>query len=146
MLWLLDSNILLRLFHRTDSRHVVVRRALSALWARGDSFAFTSQILGEFWSVCSRPVLARGGFGLALPETDRRTRLIERFYRLLPDTPAVHIEWRRLLVAHNVAGLQTYDARIVATMNVHSVSHLLTLNVADFERYTGISVVAPQEV
>ena len=39
-------------------------------------------------------------------------RLIERFYRFLPDSAAVHAEWRRLLVAHNVAGVQVHDANL----------------------------------
>jgi predicted nucleic acid-binding protein len=146
MLWLLDSNVLIRLPHRPDPFHPVVRQALRALWARGDELCYTSQILGEFWSVCSRPTTARGGLGLTLVETDRRARLIERFYRLLPDTPAVHAEWRGLIVAHSVAGVQTHDARIVAAMKVHGVSHLLTLNVADFARYPGITAQHPQEI
>jgi predicted nucleic acid-binding protein len=146
MLWLLDSNILIRLPHRPDPLHPLIRQGLRRLWARGDRFCYTSQILGEFWSVCTRPATARGGFGLSLAETDRRVRLIERFYRFLPDSAAVHTEWRRLLVAHSVAGVQVHDARLVAAMNVHSVTHLLTLNVPDFARYSGITVVHPHDV
>jgi hypothetical protein len=73
-------------------------------------------------------------------------RLIERFYRFLPDSAAVHAERRRLLVAHSVAGVQVHDARIVAAMNVHGVTHRLTLNVPDFARYPGIIAVHPQDV
>jgi predicted nucleic acid-binding protein len=146
MLYLLDSNVLLRLFHRSDAQYALVRQALAALWARGDRFAFTSQILGEFWSVCTRPTTARGGLGVSLAETDRRVRVIERFYRFLPDTQAVHAEWRRLIVAHAVLGVQVHDARLVAAMKVHGISHVLTLNVADFHRYPDITAVHPQNV
>jgi predicted nucleic acid-binding protein len=146
MLWLLDSNILLRLFHRSDAQHALVRQALAALWARGDRFAFTSQVLSEFWSVCTRPATARGGLGVSLAETDRRVRVIERFYRFLPDTQAIHTEWRRVIVAHAVQGVQVHDARLVAAMNVHGVSHVLTFNVSDFNRYPGIIAVHPLNV
>jgi predicted nucleic acid-binding protein len=146
MLYLLDSNVLLRLLHRLDPLHPIVRQALRTLWARGDRFCYTSQTLGEFWSVCTRPTTARGGFGLTLVETDRRARLIERFYRFLPDSAAVHAEWRRLLVAHAVSGVQVHDARIVAAMNVHGVSHLLTFNVDDFARFPGITAHRPQHI
>jgi hypothetical protein len=37
-----------------------------------------------------------------------------------------------------------HDARLVAAMHVHGVTHLLTLNVRDFARYPGITVVHPQ--
>jgi predicted nucleic acid-binding protein len=146
MLWLLDSNALLRLFHRSDAQHALVRQAMATLWARGDRFAYTSQILGEFWSVCTRPSTARGGLSVSLAETDRRLRVIERFYRFLPDTQAVHAEWRRIIVTHAVMGAQVHDARLVAAMSVHGVTHLLTLNISDFARYPGITAQHPQDI
>lgn len=146
MFYLLDTNILLRLFHRNDPLHPLVRQALSRLRAGGARFCCTSQILGEFWNVSTRPATARGGFGLTVAETDRRVRIVERIYHLLPDAPAVHNEWRRLLVAHVVAGVQVHDARIVAAMNTHGITHLLTLNGADFRRYPGITIQHPQDV
>ncbi len=102
--------------------------------------------MGEFWNVCTRPATARGGFDLGVAETDRRVRVIERFYSLLSDTPAVHTEWRRLLVLHAVAGVQVHDARIAATMNVHGITHILTLNGTDFARYSGITAVHPRDL
>jgi hypothetical protein len=42
-----------------------------------------------------------------------------------------------------VLGVQVHDARLAAAMYVHHVSHILTLNVADFNRFT-VSVVSPQ--
>jgi predicted nucleic acid-binding protein len=146
MLYLLDSNILLRLFHRSDPQHTLVRQALRTLWKRGDRFCYTSQILGEFWNVCTRPGAARGGFGLSVAETDRRTRLIERLYLLLPDTPTVHAEWRRLLVLHAVTGVQVHDTRIAATMSAHGVTHLLTFIGGDFVRFADVTAQHPRDI
>ena len=146
ILYLADSNVLLRLPQRADPLHAVVRAALRTLRSRGDGLCYTSQILGEFWNVCTRPAPARGGFGLQVPEADRRARLIERNYLLLPETPAVHAEWRRLLVVHAVHGVQVHDARVVAAMKVQGVTHLLTFNGADFARYPGIVVHHPSSL
>lgn len=146
MLYLLDSNILLRLYQRNDPLHSLVRHALSTLWSRGDRFYYTSQIVGEFWNVCTRPSAARGGYGLPLPETDRRVRLIERSYRFLPDNATVHADWRRLLVTHAISGVQVHDARIAAAMYVHGVTHLLTFNMRDFARFPGIIAQHPQDI
>lgn len=144
--WLVDTNILVRLAHRPDPLRTVAWQAVRTLWERGARLCYTSQILGEFWNVATRPVAARGGLGLMLAAVDRRARFLERRLVLLPDGLAVHEEWRRLLVAHAVAGVQVHDARLVAMMHVYQVPHLLTFNVTDFRRYPGITVLHPQDV
>ena len=146
MLYLVDSNVLLRLLQRSDPQHTVVRAALRRLKARGDEFCYTSQLLAEFWNVCTRPISARGGFGLSIEETDRRVRLIERHFTLLPDSPTVHVEWRRLLVSQQISGVQVHDARLVAAMKSHQVKHLLTFNSGDFRRYSDIIAEDPHDV
>jgi predicted nucleic acid-binding protein len=72
--------------------------------------------------------------------------LIELKLRLLPDSVAVHQEWRRILVVHNVSGTQVHDARIVAAMRVHGLSRILTFNERDFMRYRDLETVHPRTV
>jgi predicted nucleic acid-binding protein len=146
MLYLADSNFRLRLFHRSDPLHGLVRNGARALRSRGDCLCFTSQVLGEFWNVCTRPVTARGGFGLTVAETDRRMRRLERRFVLLPDTPLVHQQWRGLLVSRSVSGVQVHDTRLVAAMTIYGLTHLLTFNVGDFARFPTIEAVHPQAV
>jgi hypothetical protein len=45
-----------------------------------------------------------------------------------------------------VVGKNAHDARLVAAMNVHGLTQLLTFNNQDFQRYPGISVVTPDDV
>lgn len=78
-------------------------------------------------------------------ETDRRARLIERRYLFLPDSAAVHAEWRRLVLAHSVMGVQVHDARLVAAMNVHGIGQILTMNGADFTRFPRITAIHPRD-
>ena len=54
---------------------------------------------------------------------------------LLPDSPAIHAEWKRLVVQHCVLGSKVHDAKLVATMNVHGIRGILTFNTEDFARY-----------
>ena len=39
--------------------------------------------------------------------------------------------------------MQVHDARLVALMQVHGITHILTLNRADFARYPGIVPIDP---
>ena len=41
-------------------------------------------------------------------------------------------------------GKTTHDARLVAAMNVHGISSILTFNVQDFARYAAKSAVHPE--
>ena len=93
----------------------------------------------------TRPV-ARNGFGLTAAEAEHEVRVIEGGMTLLAESEAVYREWRRIVVQHAVSGVQVHDARLVATMRVHGVRHLLTLNVGDFARYKGITGVHPGDV
>lgn len=67
---------------------------------------------------------------------------------LLPDSPAIYPQWRQFVTTFNVSGVQVHDARLVAAMNVHGVTHILTLNTTDFVRYlpSGIVAVDPTTV
>jgi len=94
---------------------------------------FTSQILGEFWNACTRP-RKQNGFGLSAAETDRVARVIERDFEFLPDNRDVHDRWRQLLVTHSVKGVQVHDARLAASMYVHGIAQLLTINVREHVR------------
>src|SRR5438552_5949766 len=123
-----DTGILLRLVNRADPQHAAVRAAARTLKERGDVLATAPQNIAEFWNVCTRPASARGGFGLSVEETDRRVRLIERVFRVLPEDPEVYFHWRRLVTAHGVSGVQVHDARLVAFMLAHRINHILTLN------------------
>jgi predicted nucleic acid-binding protein len=140
--FLADTNILLRLAEPSDPDYTTVRSAVETLLARGEQLCYAAQNLVEFWSVCTRPI-DRNGFGLSIAETDARAKLIEARFRFLPDSERVHVEWRRLVVQYSVAGVQVHDARLVASMLVHGVPNLLTLNVRDFARYATIVAVHP---
>ena len=142
---LLDSNVLLRWNIRTAPQSQLVIRAVDLLLASGALPCYTSQNLGEFWNVLTRP-LDRNGFGLTPQEADRRARMIENKIPILPDDPAVHLVWRRLLVAHAISGVQVHDARIAAAMNVHGVKRILTLNTRDFARFPSIEAIHPEQV
>jgi predicted nucleic acid-binding protein len=142
---LTDTNILLRLTRRDDPDYAVVRGAAQALRQSGSVLCYTPQNLVEFWNVVTRPK-DRNGFGLSVVEADHEAKLIEGELTLLPDNDQIHRRWRELVVAHRVSGVQVHDARLAAAMQAHGITHLLTLNVQDFVRYSGIKVVHPREL
>ena len=145
MLVLFDSNILLRWQEPDHPDQILVAAAVDRLLISGAAPCYTSQNLGELWNVLTRPT-DRNGFGLTPAQADRRARAIESRISLLPDTPDVHIEWRRLLVDYSISGVQVHDARIAAAMQVHGVKRILTFNSRDFARFTDIEAIHPGDL
>ena len=141
---LVDTNILLRIARRSDPQHKTVDAALGDLAEQGTTLYYTLQNIAELW-IMTRPIV-KNGLGLSAADTDQEVRAIEAGMRLLPDSAAVYQEWRRIVVKHNVSGVRVHDARLAAAMHVHGVSHILTLNAADFSRFDDITVLHPESV
>lgn len=71
---------------------------------------------------------------------------MKRFFAVLAENADVQPEWERLVAEHSVSGKKVHDARLVATMNVHHVSRILTFNTGDFSRYPGLTAIDPLAV
>jgi len=138
--FLLDSNILIRWIKSDDPGAPFVEAALDRLLISNTDLFYTSQNVGEFWNSMTRP-LDRNGYGLSPEQADLRAREIEAAFILLPDHPGVHAEWRHLLVAYRVCGVQVHDARLVASMHAHGVRRILTFNTKDFARFDTVEAV-----
>ena len=141
MIYVADTNFTLRFAHRSDPQHSIVRSAARKLRKDGNEINIIPQTCVEFWNVITRPV-ARNGFGFSVAKADHSLGLIERIFPFLPDESRIYQEWRKLVVDFGVSGVQVHDARIVAAMKTHGVTHILTFNAADFMRYERIGIVA----
>jgi predicted nucleic acid-binding protein len=144
MQYLLDTGILLRLLNRNADQHAETRAAVRLLKQQRHECLTTLQNLCEFWSVCTRPTTARGGLGLSVAATQRRLDAVERLTTILPDSPDTFRHWKTLVATHGVSGVQAHDARLVALMEVHNITSLVTLNPSDFARYPNLQVSTPQ--
>src|SRR5437762_4948763 len=101
MLYFADTNILLRFLNRADPDYTVTRAAVRIIKARGDDVTTAAQNIAEFWNVLTRPVIARGGYGLSVTDAERRLPFIERHFPLLPDHAAAYFEWKRLVLSQD---------------------------------------------
>ncbi len=147
MNYLVDTNILLRLTDRNHPQHSIIRKAIRILRERGDNLYITPQNCAEFWNVATRPS-NKNGFGLDIEKTAKLLRLIERIFPVVSDGKDIYPEWKRLVRDFQVMGVQVHDARLVAAMKIYGLTHILTFNVGDFERYQaeGIEAFSPQDV
>jgi predicted nucleic acid-binding protein len=143
--YLVDTNVLLRMFRQDDPQHLLVRVALDELDRRGIEACFSLQNITEFWNVCTRPA-ERNGYGLTISDTNECVVSIERTMTFLPDNEGVYSIWRRLVTAHQVRGVQVHDARLAAIMQAYGLTYIMTLNQPDFLRYANLQAVHPSQL
>ena len=142
---LVDTNILGRLAQPRHPFHPVTARALDALDDLGHELRVVPQVLYEFWAIATRPI-SENGFGFSIDETKERLQRFKRLFPPLRDERGILEPWEKLVVDYAVKGKPTHDARLVAAMQRHGLTHVLTFNGSDFKRYPGIEVLAPAEV
>jgi predicted nucleic acid-binding protein len=61
-------------------------------------------------------------------------------------TPAIYPAWEALVTQYQVMGKPAHDARLVAAMQAHNLTAILTFDKTGFSRYPGIEVVHPEQV
>ena len=141
-----DSNILLRLVQGSHPHHKQADAALYALRSRGDEPCVVPQVIYEYWTVCTRPAESPNGIGMTVMETASTMRRLRQLFPLYRDERAIFERWEKLVTQHDVKGKNAHDARLVAAMLRHGLTHLLTFNGSHFKRFTEITVLTPSEV
>jgi len=145
MSYLVDTNVLLRSAQPKHPMHKDAVTATLKLKQSGESLCIIPQNLIEFWAVATRPVTANG-LELSVASAAQELKRMKRFFTLRPDTPAIFAKWEKLVVQHQVIGKPSHDARLVAAMLAHQITHILTFNTDDFKRFSGITAVDPTSV
>lgn len=142
---LLDTNVLLRMVEGKYADHETARAAVEALLVAGEEPVIVPQNLYEFWAVATRTRKVNG-LEMPVPKVRGHVDDFRDVFPLLADDPGLPDEWLRLAARHAVAGVNSYDARLVAAMKLHGLTAILTFNGKDFRRYAGIDVLDPAAV
>ena len=145
MNYLLDTNILTRLAEPGHAMHQPAFDAVKRLAHQGHRLHIVPQNLYEFWVVCTRPTNVNG-LGKTAHEAAAELASIKTLFLFADDTPALFSAWEQLVTSIPILGKNAHDARLVAAMTVHALSHLLTFNVKDFQSYPGVTATSPADV
>lgn len=145
MNFLVDTNILTRLAEPGHPMHHPALDAVKRLFAEGRRLHVVPQNLYEFWVVCTRPTTVNG-LGKTAAEAMAELVSLKTLFSRLDEPRSIYDVWEQLVTRTPVVGKNAHDARLVAAMKVHGLTHLLTFNTQDFRPYRDITVVAPADV
>jgi predicted nucleic acid-binding protein len=143
---LADTNILARMTAPSDPQCAIARRAVHLLFGRREQIIIVPQNLFEFWAVDTRklgpPPTGQNGLGLKPKQTSQWLNYFQRRFKLLHDTEELVGLWHDLVKNLGITGMRSHDIRLVAAMQNHGMTTLLTFNFDHF-RNCPITVVDP---
>ncbi len=142
---LIDTNVLGRLSQPDHAMHATAIAAVKVLRDGQHELRLVPQVIYEYWTVATRPA-AENGLGLTIEETTAKLTDFKAVFPLLRDERGILDRWEKFVVAHRVQGKPGHDAHLVAAMDRHGLSHLLTFNPKDFRRFTTVQVLEPVQV
>ena len=102
-------------------------------------------MLYEYWSVGTRAA-EQNGLGFSVEVVAADVERFKRIFSVLRDERGILDPWQQIALDCNAIGKQAHDARLVAAMYRHGLTHLLTFDISDFRRYPDISLLEPQSV
>ena len=125
--------------------HEAAVTAVAELFLRDERLYLVPQVLVELWAVATRPA---GGNGLGMEPAAARdlSRMFSSMFSLLPESASIFESWQELVSRYDVRGKNAHDARLVAAMLVHGLTHILTFNGKDFARFSEITVIPPEQL
>jgi predicted nucleic acid-binding protein len=142
---LVDTSVLIRTLQPHHSLFTPADRAIRLLPEQGRGFHIVAQNLIELWTVATRPS-GENGLGMTVTQAAAELQRIKGIFLFLPETPAIYPAWEALVLEHQITGKPSHDARLVAAMQVHRLTAVLTFDKTGFSRFPGLEVVHPADV
>ena len=143
---LLDTNLLTRIANPTHTQtRDLAEKSIDMLRKNGHVACLVPQNLYEFWAVATRPLEANG-LGMSVDDARSEVDALLQLFHVFQDERAIFSRWLDLVTGHDTKGKASHDARLVAAMLRHGLTHLLTFNDGDFSRYSDVKAVTPEGV
>ena len=137
----IDTNILVYANLALSPFHVQATERLQVLAEQGIDLWISRQTLREYLAAMTRQTDLTGNIPITSLVAD--VRYFASYFRLVEDNLLVTERLLSLMEEIPSGGKQVHDANIVATMLVYGIPQLLTHNIGDFARFSGLITVLP---
>jgi predicted nucleic acid-binding protein len=133
---MLDTNVLLAATDEAGAEHDQALEVVNGWPGHGTTLYTSGQIMREYFAVATRPA-ERNGLGLNQADALANVRAFRGRTSLLVEDGKVADRLLALLDHIECGGKQVHDANVVATMLVHGIEAVVTINLDDFTRFAG---------
>jgi predicted nucleic acid-binding protein len=137
-----DTNVLLRAQYSSFAQHVACRTLIEHQWQNDVELWISRQVIREYLVQVTHPRTFQ--VPPAMSQIEMRIQDMLTLFRVADERDVVTSHLLHLMKEYSISGKQMHDANVVATMLAYDIDTLLTLNEADFKRYSDkIDVVTP---
>jgi predicted nucleic acid-binding protein len=138
----LDTNVLLRLTIYQFPEYLQVKTLVATYTSENTEIYISRQIVREYLNQVTRP--QNFMVSMTASQVKKQYEIFRSIFKIADETETVTQHLIDLLQKYPTGGKQIHDANIVATMLANGVDTLLTLNVADFKRFSDvITLITP---
>jgi len=131
---MLDTNVLLAATDEGRPEHLSALAIVNDWPGQGITLYTSGQIVREYLAVATRPA-QKNGLGLGLTDALANVRALRSRMSLLAEDVKVADRLLSLLDDTACGGKQVHDANVVATVLVHGIGSIVTINLEDFARF-----------
>jgi predicted nucleic acid-binding protein len=131
---MLDTNVLLAATDESRAQHDQALGVVNDWPGRGTTLYTSGQVMREYLAVATRPA-EKNGLGMTLADALANVRAFRARTSLLAEDGKVADRLLTLLDDVACDGKQIHDANVVATMMVHGIDTIVTINLVDFARF-----------
>lgn len=136
----IDTNILVYASNIDSLWHSIATTAFEQIIKQNIQPCISTQVLREYFAVATRGTNPPPRSTVINEITALRNSCI-----VLPDSLRISNKLFEIVAKVGVGGRQIHDANIVATMQIYRISHLLTHNVQDFNRFHDLITIVDLE-
>jgi predicted nucleic acid-binding protein len=131
---MLDTNVLLAATDEGRTEHDQALKIVNDWPGWGTTLYTSGQIMREYLAVATRPA-EKNGLGLKPADALANVQALRGRTSLLAEDGKVADRLLALLGDISCGGKQIHDANVVATMLVHGIDTVVTINLDDFAKF-----------
>ena len=128
-----DTNVLVYVSRSRGPHFEAAQARLTALEALSCPIWISWQVLREYLAVVTRDQAGQSAMPMANALED--VARLQQSFEIALETPGVFNRLTLLLATLPGSGKQVHDANVVATMLVHGIDTVVTINLHDFARF-----------
>jgi len=134
----IDTNVLVHIANESSTFSAPLTNLLSTYRNTYDLW-ISRQVLREYAVVMSRPGILETPLApdALVPDIMKWQQL----FFIADENEFTTLNLQTLILAHQIKGKRIHDANIVATMIAYDIPNLLTLNIADFNKFEEIRLM-----